>query len=247
MLIHPVIDKLKALKLQGMAEAAKDQLNNLEYKSLSFEERLGLLVDVESVERENRRLKTRLKKAKFRQNGSMQDIDYSASRGLDKSLLLSFEACQWISSHKNIIITGATGTGKSFLAEALGHNACLKKFSSQNLRLPTFFNELTLSKADGSYLKLLTSLNKFDVLILDDFGLAPLNEEQRRDLLEIVENRYNQRSTIITSQLPVSAWHEAIGDATLSDAILDRLVHNSYRIELKGDSLRKKLNESALG
>lgn len=245
MLLHPVIDKLKNLKLQGMAEAMQGQLNNSEYQSLSFEERLGLLVDVECISRENKRLKTRLQKAKFRQNGSMKDIDYLTSRGLEKSYLLTLETCQWVSNCKNILITGATGTGKSFLAEALGHNACLKKFSSQILRLPTFFNELVLTKADGSYLKLLTSLNKFDVLILDDFGLAPLTEDQRRDLLEIVESRYNQKSTIITSQLPVSAWHEAIGDATLSDAILDRLVHNSYRIELKGESMRKKLSESS--
>ena len=166
MLLHPVIDKLKNLKLQGMAEAMQGQLNNSEYQSLSFEERLGLLVDVECISRENKRLKTRLQKAKFRQNGSMKDIDYLTSRGLEKSYLLTLETCQWVSNCKNILITGATGTGKSFLAEALGHNACLKKFSSQILRLPTFFNELVLTKADGSYLKLLTSLNKFPHFVI---------------------------------------------------------------------------------
>lgn len=243
MLTHPIFEKLKNLKLQGMHQALETQMGNSEYQKLSFEERLGLLVDNEVTERESRRLKTRLKTAKFRQNACMQDVDYKASRGLDKALMCSLESCQWVSKHKNVLIVGPTGTGKTFIGEALGHQACLRGHTSKNVRLPTFFSELILSKADGSYFKLMRSMGKYDVLILDDLGIAPLTDEQRRDLLEIIDARYNQKSTIITSQLPVKMWHEAIGDTTLADAILDRIVHNAYRIELKGDSMRKKTNQ----
>lgn len=242
MLMHPIFEKLKNLKLQGMYQALEIQMGNSEYQKLAFEERLGLLVDNEMTERENRRLKSRLKTAKFRQNACMQDIDYKASRGLDKMLMCSFESCQWVSKQRNVLIVGPTGTGKTFIAEALGHQACLKGHTSKNVRIPTFFNELILSKADGSYFNLMRSISKYDVLILDDLGIAPLTDEQRRDLLEIIDARHNQKSTIITSQLPVKMWHEAIGDSTLADAILDRIVHNAYRIELKGDSMRKKTN-----
>jgi DNA replication protein DnaC len=244
MLIHPSLEKLRALKLPGMALALEVQMGNPEYQRLSFEERLGLLVDNEITERENRRLKSRLKTANLKHSACMQNIDYRSSRKLDKPLLCSLEACLWISSHKNIIITGATGTGKSFMAEALAHNACVKGYRARTIRMPKLFNEIEVAKADGSYLNVMKSLSKYDVITLDDFGISPLKDEQRRDLLEIIEDRHNQTSTIITSQLPVKLWHQAIGDSTLADAILDRLVHNAYRIELEGESMRKILSNN---
>jgi DNA replication protein DnaC len=243
MLTHPIFDKLRDLKLYGMLRTLQTQMENSEYHELSFEERLGLLVDNETTERDNRRLKSRLKKAKLKQNACMQNIAYRAARKLDKSLMCALETCQWVSDRKNVLIVGATGTGKTYIAEALAHNACMKGYTSHNLRLPKFFTELTLSKADGSYIKEMKALSKFDVLILDDFGINPLISDQRRDLLEIIEERHNQKSTIITSQLPINKWHEAIGDSTLADAILDRVVHNAHRIQLEGESMRKILSK----
>lgn len=247
MLLHPTIDKLKELKLKGMTRALEVQSGNPEYQSLSFEERLGLLVDAETMERENKKLERLLKQAKLKQNACLQAIDYKPQRKLDKSLVLSLETCQWITQRKNVIIVGPTGTGKTFIAQALAHNACMKGYSSHCLRLPKFFNELTVAKADGSYLRMMKSLANYDVLILDDMALFPLTEEQRRDLLEIVEERYEKKSTIITSQMPPALWHEAIGNSTLADAILDRLFHNSYRIELRGESRRKPQKDSEDG
>jgi len=241
MVIHPVIENLKKLRLKGVVEALENQMRNPEIKSLLFEERLALLIANEISLRENNRLQSRLRKARFKQQACIQDVTFEVSRKLDKILFLSFENCQWIKAHRNILITGATGTGKSYLAEALAHNACLKGFSSYRVQLPRFLHELIAAKADGSYLKKQVELAKVDVLILDDFAAFPLTDENRRDLLEIVDDRYNKKSTIITSQLLVKDWHDAIGERTLADAILDRLIHNSHRIALEGDSLRKKL------
>lgn len=246
MILHPIIDDLKKLRLAGAIEALESQMKNPESKNLTFEERLALLIDNELIYRENKKLSNRLKKAKFKQNACMQDVDYKSPRGLSRSFFMSFENCQWIRSYRNILITGATGTGKSYLGEALAHNACIKGFTAIRLHLSKFFNHIEAAKADGSYSKHLAEMVRCDLLLIDDFGAIPLTSASRRDLLEIIDDRYNTKSTIITSQLPVVDWHEAIGDKTLADAILDRLVHNAYRIELKGESMRKLQASAAL-
>lgn len=239
MLTHPTMEKLQTLRLGGMLKALEEQQRMPDIEELSFEQRLGLLIDREMTERENRRLSTRLKKAKLRHSCCVEDLDFKSSRGLDKSLILSLAACSWIGRGLNVLVCGPTGVGKSYLACALGHKACLEGYSVAYLRLPRLFEELRLAKADGRYGKLMLGYARTDLLILDDWGLAPMSDLQRRDLLEMLEDRYGKRSTIVTSQLPVTAWHDAIGDPTLADAILDRLVHNAYKIELKGDSMRK--------
>src|SRR6056297_2789145 len=239
MLTHPTLEKLRALRLPGMLKALQEQQRMPDIGTLGFEERLGLLIDRELTERENRRLETRLKKAKLRHCCCMEDLDFKAARGLDKALTLSLAACTWIARGLNLLICGPTGIGKSYLACALGQKACLEGYSVLYLRLPRLFEDLRLAKADGRYGKLMLGYAKTDLLILDDWGLTPMADPQRRDLLEILEDRYGKRSTIVTSQLPVNAWHEAIGDPTLADAILDRLVHNAHKLELKGDSMRK--------
>lgn len=244
MLTHPTLDKLHALKLTGMVQALSEQMTTPDITALSFEERLGLLVDREMTERDNRRLKTRLHKAKLRQSACLEDLDYRPPRGLDKSLITRLALCQWIRDRHNVLITGPTGIGKTWIACALGHHACRQGFTTLYLRLPRLLQELPLAKGDGRYGKLMTTLSRTDLLLLDDFGLAPLHDEHRHDLLEVLEDRHDQRATIVTSQLPVEHWHEAIGDSTLADAILDRLGHNAYKIALKGDAMRKRLATS---
>jgi DNA replication protein DnaC len=239
MLRHPTAEKIQALKLTGMAKALDEQRAMADIEELTFEERLGLLLDRELTERENRGLATRLKKAKLRHACCVEDLDFRTPRGLDKALVLSLAACAWIAKGINLLITGPTGVGKSYLACALGHKACLEGHSALYLRLPRLFDELRLAKADGSYGKLMMGYAKVSLLILDDWGLTPLGDDQRRDLLELVEDRHGLRSTVVTSQLPVENWHDYLGDPTLADAILDRLVHNAYKINLKGDSMRK--------
>ena len=239
MLTHPTMEKLQTLKLTGMLKALNEQQQMPEIDSLGFEERLGLLIDREATERENRKLATRLKKAKLRQSAVLEDLDFRRTRGLDKALILSLAACAWITKGINILICGPTGVGKSYLACALAHKACLEGHSALYLRLPRLFEELRLAKADGRYGKLMLGYAKTDLLVLDDWGLTPMTDQQRRDLLELMEDRYGLKSTIITSQLPITAWHEAIGDPTLADAILDRIVHNAHKIEMKGESMRK--------
>jgi len=238
MMIHPVIENLKRLRLNGVIEALECQLKNPESKNLLFEERLAFLLDNEIAVRERKRLQARLAKAKLKHQAYLADVTYEPSRKLDRNLFLSLESCCWIDEHRNILLTGSTGTGKSYLADALAHNACMKGFSVRRLQFPRFFHELTASKADGSYLKIQEELSKVDVLLCDDLFIAPFNDENRRSLLEIVDDRYNKGSTIVTSQLPTENWHEALGDATLGDAILDRLMPNSYKIDLKGPSKR---------
>jgi DNA replication protein DnaC len=240
MLKHPTLDKLHVLKLTGMAAALTDQTATPEISELSFEERLGLLVDREMSERDNRRMSSRLRRAKLRHAALLEDLDYRHSRGLDKGLVQSLAGCQWVKEHLNVLVTGPTGVGKTWLACALAHKACREGYSAQYVRLGRLLRELTIAKADGQYPKLLISLAKVDVLILDDWGLLKLSAENRRDLLEVLEDRHGRRSTIATSQLPIEEWHGVIGDATLADAILDRLVHNAYRINLRGESMRKR-------
>jgi DNA replication protein DnaC len=239
MLTHPTLDKLQALRLTGMAKALEEQLQMTGLEEIGFVERLGLLVDREMTDRENRRLKDRLAKARLRQVAAVEDVDLRTPRGLDRSQFLALCSCQWVTQHLNVLITGPTGAGKSFLACALAQKACREGFTALYHRLPRLLAELSTAKADGRYPKLLSSLARTDVLVLDDWGLHPLTDSHRRDLLEILEDRYGNRSTVVTSQLPIAAWHDAIGDATLADAVLDRLVHNAYELQLKGESRRK--------
>ncbi|WP_439105818.1 IS21-like element helper ATPase IstB [Congregibacter sp.] len=240
MLKHPTLDKLQTLKLTGMVAALADQMTSPEIDELAFEERLGLLVDREITERENRRMSNRLRRAKLRHQATLEDIDYRNPRGLDKGLIQSLAACQWVKEHLNVLITGPTGAGKTWLACALAHKACREGYTAQYVRLTRLLRELMIAKGDGSYPKLLANVAKVDVLILDDWGLMKLSAENRRDLLEVLEDRHGRRSTVATSQLPIEEWHGVIGDATLADAILDRLVHNTYKINLRGESMRKR-------
>lgn len=242
MLMHPTLEQLRGLKLDGFARGLEEQMASGEMASLSFEERLGLLVDREVMDRENKRLAGRLHRAKLRQSACLEDIDFRHPRGLDKSLVMTLSGCGWIREHLNVLVVGATGTGKSYVSCALAHRACLEGYSALYVRTPRLFGELAVARGDGRYAKTLRSLAKTDLLILDDWGLARLNAEERGDLLEIMEDRYQLRSTIVASQLPVEAWHEVIGDPTVADAILDRLVNNAYRISLSGDSMRRRLS-----
>jgi DNA replication protein DnaC len=240
MLVHPVMEKLHSLRLHGMLIALEEQLKLPDIDRLGFEERLGLLVDREMTERLDRSFKVRLKKASLRQSACVEDIDFRHRRGLDRSLVMNLSECQWIKKHHNVLIVGPTGVGKTYLGCALAHKACLNGFSAQYVRLPRLLQDTALGKGDGRYAKILKALGKTDLLVIDDFGLKKLTRDQSDDLLEIIEDRHNLRSTLITSQLPVEHWHEIIADPTLADAILDRLVHTAHRITLDGESMRKK-------
>ncbi len=240
MLLHPTTEKLITLKLHGMTRALEEQTaSSKDYDDLGFEERLGLLIDRELTEQENRRLYSRLRKARLKLQASMEDIDYRQKRGLDKTLMKSLSQCKWIREHLNILLTGPCGVGKSFIACALGHKACIEGYKDLYFRASRLFESLALAKGDGRYTRLMNSIAKKDLLIIDDWGLSVLNDQERTDMLEILEDRHGTHSTIITSQLPAEHWHEAIGNPTLADAILDRLIHNAYKIKMKGASMRK--------
>ncbi|MGL6028415.1 MAG: IS21-like element helper ATPase IstB [Legionella sp.] len=240
MLTQPLFEQLRELRCHGMIEALQEQMQQSDIYQLSFDERFSLLIERECITRENRKLTSRLRQARLKANACIEDIDYSVSRGISRAVIKQLADCSWVGRKQNLLITGPTGTGKTWLACALANSACRKNFTARYLRLPRLFQALELARGDGSYPKLLASLEKIQLLILDDWGLAPMNDEQRRDLLEIMDDRHNQSSTIVTSQLPVKLWHEAIGDLTLGDAILDRLIHNAHRIDMKGESMRKK-------
>ena len=243
MLVHPIIDKLQSLRFFGMRTAFEEQMQTADIDQLNFEERIGLLVDREMTERENRRFKTRLRKAKLRQHASVEDVDFRHKRGLDKSVFMQLADCQWIKEALNTLIIGPTGVGKTYLACALAHKACQQGYTTLYFRTSRLLQELSIAKADGRYTNILKSLGKTRLLVLDDWGLKKLVKEQSYDLLEILEDRHGLRSTLVTSQLPTKHWHEIIADQTLADAILDRLVHNAYRINLKGESMRKKKSD----
>jgi DNA replication protein DnaC len=245
MLHTQTIDNLNALKLTAMAAMLEDQFTrqNTSFNDLSFEERLALLTDHEIMHRKNIKLRNNLRRSKLRQSASFEDIDFRRSRGLHKATFLAFTSCDWIRQHRNIFITGPCGVGKSFIANALGHKACLEGFSVSYTRSTRLLEDLAIAHGDGTFSKRLTALSKTHVLIIDDWGLKPLTEPQAHDLLEIIDDRHEQRSTIITSQLPIEHWHQYINHPTLADAILDRIVHNAHAITLKGDSFRKLKNQ----
>jgi DNA replication protein DnaC len=240
MLNHPTVDKLHQLHLPGMARALVSQSQSPEIGQLSFEERLGLLVDSEAAERESRQNAARLKRAKLKQAATPEDVDFRHPRGLDRALFARLMTGRWVSEHQNILLCGPTGVGKTFLACALANQACRQGRSVLYVRLPRLLPALAIGRGDGSYAKSLAQLAKTDVLVIDDWGLAPLTDEGRRDLLEIFDDRHGTRSSIITSQLQVKHWHASIGDPTLADAILDRLVHQAHTMDLDGESLRKQ-------
>ncbi len=239
MLNHPTVDKLHQLRLTGMARALASQAQSSESGQLTFDERFGLIVDSEVAERESRQNASRLKRAKLKHAATPEDVDYRHPRGLDRALFARLISGQWVKEHQNVLICGPTGVGKTFLACALANQACRQGASVLYVRLPRFLPALAISRGDGSYVKTLTQLARTDVLVIDDWALAPLTDESRRDLLEIFDDRHGTRSTIITSQLQVKHWHASIGDPTLADAILDRLVHQAHTLDLDGESLRK--------
>jgi DNA replication protein DnaC len=239
MLINATLDKLQAMSLGGMARALEEQLASPGYAELSFEERLGLLIDREAQDRENRRLARRLKAAKLRSDAVIEDVDFRAPRGLDRSTILSLAQSHWVEAHRNVLVTGPTGVGKTFLACALAQAAIRRGHTALYLRLPRLLDELVLARADGRLPRLMTAWAKVGVLVLDDLGLQPVPAPRAADLLEVIEDRSGLRSTIVTSQLPVKHWHEALGEPTVADAILDRLVHDAYRLELRGGSMRR--------
>ena len=240
MLQQHTLEKLHALKLTAMAAAFEQQLAQPAIEELSFEERFALLLDQEILYRENRRLSRLLKAAKLRTNACVEDIDYRHPRGIDRSFMSTLASCQWVQRHQNLCITGPTGSGKTWLACALGNQACRQGLSVRYFRLPRLFEMLRIAHGDGSYPRLMNQLAKTDLLILDDWGIQKTAAAQRNDLMELIEDRHALRATLIASQLPIEHWHEYIGEATLADAILDRLLHQAHRLPLKGESMRKK-------
>lgn len=241
MMLEQTHDKMIAMKLYGMARSVTERLERADHQSLSKEEFLGLIVDDEWLYRENRKLTTRLKVARFKEReAAIENIDYRTPRGLRKTQVLELAQNRWIGAHQSVLITGPSGAGKSYLAQALGLNACRSGFTVQYLRLPSLLAQFVQARAQGTYDRLLKRLTRLSLIIIDDFGLAALNEPERQDLLEAVEERYGAGATIVTSQLPVADWHAYLGGGRIADAILDRLVHNAHRIELASkESMRK--------
>jgi DNA replication protein DnaC len=241
MIINETKEKLVHMRLSGILKALEEQQVDINIGELGFEERLGLLIDREYLERENRKLTNRLKQSKLKGEAIIENIDFRLTRGLDKTKIMSLASCEWVRRKQNIIITGPTGIGKTYLSSSLAQKACREGFSSIYYRATRLFEELDLARSDGTHMKLRDRLGTKDVLVLDDWGLQSLTEQQSRDLAEIMEDRYDLRSTIIVSQVPIKSWHELIANPTVADAILDRLVHNAHKIDLQGGSMRKQL------
>lgn len=242
MLLEQTLQQLRSLRLQGMAQALEHQLSNPEFSQLSFEERISLLVDRETLDRNQRRVTDLLRKARLRQSACIEDIDYQQPRGLEKAYMAALTTCDFIRHHHNLLITGPTGCGKSWLACAIGQQACRQGLSVKYLRVGKFIEQMRIAHADGTYLAFLTQLARNELLILDDFGLDTLSPQDQRDLLEIIEDRHKLKSTLITSQLAIKHWHNYIGEATIADAIMDRLLNYAHKLELKlpGKSMRDK-------
>ena len=233
MLRSPTLDKLRDLNLLGMARALEEQMASAEYQALSFDDRLGLMVDTEHEDRENRRLLRYLKLAKLRDNACVEDLDFRHPRGLDRALVLALAEARWVDAHHSVLVVGATGLGKTFIACALAQAAIRRGHTALYLRFPRLLDELAIARVDGRLPRLLAAWARIEVLVIDDFGMQSLTNQQSADLLEVIEDRHQRRSTIVTSQLPIKQWHEALGDATVADAIMDRLLHNAHRIELR--------------
>lgn len=240
MLTQPTIEKLNSMKLAAMAKAFADQMQCPDMTQLTFEERFGLIVDYQITDLENRRMQNRLRTAKLRLSASIEDLDFRQGRGMDRSTVMSLAGNQWVKSHHNILVTGPTGAGKSYLACALAQKACRDGHTVLYQRLPRLLQDISVARHDGRYHKLMNQVVKCEVLVLDDLLISPLSREEQKELLEIVEDRYDRKATVVTSQLPIKAWHDSMQDPTLADAILDRLVHNAYKVELKGESMRRK-------
>ena len=241
MLNEPTLEKLRELRLNALAETWSEQRKDPKMTGLDFDERFGLLVDAEWLDRQNKRLARNLREAKLRlSDACIEGIDYPPRRKLDKAMIRGLASCTWIHEHHNVVITGPTGVGKTYIACALAQQACRKGYRALYRRVPRIFDEILLARADGTYPRWLAKVARFDVVVLDDWGLVPLAESERRDLLEIMEDRYGNRSTILTSQMPVAQWHDQVGDPTIADAFCDRLLHNAHRIELHGPSRRQE-------
>jgi DNA replication protein DnaC len=245
MLNEPTMEKLKVLRLDAMARVWAEQQKSTDIAKLAFDERFGLLVDAECLFRENRRLGRLLKEARLKiGEACVEDIDYPPRRELDKAVVRQLATCRWVQEHQNVTITGATGVGKTYVACALAQHACRRGYSAIYRRASRLFDELTMARADGSYARLLGKLARTDILVIDDWGLTPSRDTERQDLLEILEDRYGSRSTIMSSQIPRDKWHDYLGDATVADAILDRIIHNAHKLVLNGPSRRKGKGEA---
>lgn len=240
MLIEETIQKMLALKMHGMAKATRELLESVPTQQLAFEDKLGIIIDREWTDRDNRRVSRRIKEARLTTQASLDSVECDAARGIDKSFIKQLATCQWAKSRQNILITGATGTGKSFLGAALAESACRHGLRALFVRVPRLVEDLAVARVSGAYTSALGKLSRIDVLILDDFLLAPMKDSERRDLLEVLEDRYERGATVITSQLSSKTWHAALGDPTIADAICDRLVHNAHEVALQGPSMRKK-------